>query len=384
MRFSIKGIFSVLVILSIMLAFTGCADKLADSKLDGGDNKVIATVGEVSVVNGDIQKRFSDAWTSQYAQMTEGDREVSEEDVDSRKAQLFDQILKDYIFWVKVNTFLDTKGFSVSQEAIDAELSRIAFFNDFDSTEDFFAEQLKENNTTKEEITKQIRDGLNINNYILSTLKSLDDATLLTEDDIKAYYDENKERFFVKAKSLDLSVITLDYQDDEASEDGEKKVSRNIDEAFNLADEILVDLENGESFDKLAKKYSDSYSKEDGAIFREGFTEKGAYPIAGENLDAVLALGVGEWTEAFDFPMNGYVAIYYADALNESKEISFEDMKKSIEERLVIQQNREIVSGLVEEIESSAEVTIMGEEKEKLPDSIFDGSEESATEEVVE
>ena len=377
MKFSLKGILSITMILSIMILFFSCGNKIANSKLSGGSNKVIATIDGNEIVNSDIQKRFGSSWTKQYEQMTASGREMSDEDLLAEKKRLKDNILKDFIFWEKVNLFLLNKGQEVSQELIDEQLEQIIFFNDYKSIDDFYADQLKTNDISKEEIVKQIKDGIGINRYIATSIKENPEAVLIEDGEIQEYYDQIKEQSFSKPESFDISVITIDYKNEnEESTPEVKNASLFIDDAYVLADEIIADLNSGIDFEKLAKNNSDSYTKEDGALFRKNFNKASSYPLVGDDLENITSLAQGEYSSVIDHSMNKYLAIYKIDDINPAKVISFEKIQNSIEEKMIINKNRNLVQLYIDKIENGFEVVITEDEKkEPLPESIFNGEQ---------
>lgn len=71
----------------------------------------------------------------------------------------------------------------------------------------------------------------------------------VTEDDINEYY---KEKIFgdIEAKHILISPNTKDDMTDEEKNEAEKKAKKE-------AEDIIKNLDKGEKFDKLAKKYSD-------------------------------------------------------------------------------------------------------------------------------
>lgn len=111
-------------------------------------------------------------------------------------------------------------------------------------------------------------------------------------------------------KQVDISRILISYK---GAEKANATITRNEDEAFQLAKEIKEKLDNGEKFNELAKKYSDDTdSAANGGELENPVTGNGSYPYDFEKAALALAKD-GDISEIIK-TQNGY-NIIKADAV---------------------------------------------------------------------
>ncbi|XXM73076.1 foldase protein PrsA [Lysinibacillus sphaericus] len=152
-------------------------------------------------------------------------------------------------------------------------------------------------------------DGLkkNIETYLM-TEKLLKDRVSITDDQIKKYFDENKDSF-VQAEQVEASHILV--EDEKTAQEVKKK------------------LDDGGDFAELAKEYStDTSNAESGG--KLGFFAKGE--MVEEFEDKAFAMKKGEISEPVKTEF-GYHIIKVTDK-KEAKEAVLEDHKEEIKETL--------------------------------------------------
>lgn len=109
---------------------------------------------------------------------------------------------------------------------------------------------------------------------------------MITDDEINKYYDEN---IFgeITARHILIAPEVTDEMTDEEKKAAEEK-------ALNEAKDIIEKINNGESFEDLAKEYSDDEgTKKDGGLFAD-FSKDSVVP---EFWDASYKLNNGEYTK---------------------------------------------------------------------------------------
>lgn len=143
----------------------------------------------------------------------------------------------------------------------------------------------------------------------------------ITDKEIEKYYKENIYGD-IRTKHILISIDTLDGMTTE-----EKTKAEN--EALNKAKDIIKKLNNGEDFDKLAKKYSsDKATKDKGGD--TGWFNTG--DMLEEFEKAAYALKKGTYTTTPVKTKYGYHIIYKTD---EKKKPELKDVKTTIKETLV-------------------------------------------------
>ena len=125
--------------------------------------------------------------------------------------------------------------------------------------------------------------------------------TLVKDEDIKKYYDEEAIGDIKASHILIKSDATDSMTDDEKKEAKEK--------ALNTAKEVIEKLDNGEKFEDLAKEYSKDSSASDGGDL--GYFNKG--DMVSEFEEASIKLKVNEYTKEPVETQFGYHIILKTD-----------------------------------------------------------------------
>lgn len=151
----------------------------------------------------------------------------------------------------------------------------------------------------------------------------------LKDEDIKKFYEENKDAF-KQAESADASHILVEEED--------------------KAREIYEKIKNGGDFEELAKEYSTCPSKEKGGNL--GTFTKGQ--MVKEFEDAVFENEVGTITEPVKTQF-GY-HIIKINQKNDARELSFDEVKDRIVEQVRRQKEQEIYNKKITELKDKYEV----------------------------
>ena len=153
---------------------------------------------------------------------------------------------------------------------------------------------------------KKIKEDMLVNFAMAKTLEAVKPAT---DDEVKAFYEENKERF-VAGESVNASHILVDSEE--------------------KANELLAKINAGEvSFEDAARENSSCPSSENGGNLGE-FTKGQMVP---EFDEAVFAMGVGEIAGPVKTQF-GYHLIKL-NAKNEAKVYDFEEIKDQLKDMVM-------------------------------------------------
>ncbi|MGM9949027.1 MAG: peptidylprolyl isomerase [Lysinibacillus sp.] len=254
----------------------------------GGDDRTVATVNDEKITEAELNKLLY----SQYGQ-TVLDALITNEIVEQEAKKL---------------------DITLSDEEIDEEYK---VYTESYGGEDALLQALKDLNMTKEDIMNDIK-------IYLLTLKVMEDYVDVTEEDVKAYFEENKESFATQ-EQVEASHILVE---DEAT-----------------AKEVIEKLNGGADFAELAAEYSiDEGNAADGGAL--GFFGRGQMVEEFEN--AAFAMKVGEVSKTPVKTEHGYHIIKVTDK-TEAAEADYETSKEEAREQLLDQRVNEQYSTWIQE-----------------------------------
>jgi len=258
------------------------------------DKEVVATVEGNSITKEDLSTALMDQYGS--------------------------EVLDTLIINKLIELEADKQKVKIPSQDIDAELQTIT---DSYGGEDSFDEMLASSGITLEYVKEDIE-------RYLKTEELLKKRISITDEELKKYFEENKESFAQK-EQVQASHILVEDED--------------------TAKEVATKLADGEDFGELAKEYSkDTISAESGGDL--GYFGKGEMVAEFE-------------AEAFSLPVNeisdpvktehGYHIIKVVDK-KEAKEANYEDSKEAIEEAIFNERVQTEYSAWIGELKEEYEI----------------------------
>ena len=246
---------------------------------------------------------------------TVNDEKITEAELDKVLQSQYGQSVLDTLI---INKIVEQEAEKLDIKLTDEEIEEeYKVYTESYGGEDALKKALESLNMTTEDIKNDIR-------IYLLTVKVMEDYVDLTEEDVKAYFEENKESF-ATPEQVEASHILVE---DEAT-----------------ANEVIEKLNAGEDFAELAKEYStdESNAAEGGAL---GFFGRGQMVEEFEN--AAFAMNVGEVSKTPVKTEHGYHIIKVTDK-TEAAEADYETSKEEARELLLDQRVNEQYSAWVEE-----------------------------------
>jgi peptidyl-prolyl cis-trans isomerase SurA len=206
-------------------------------------NRVIAIVNEDLITLHELNIKIK--------QMTGFDPEVlrtrdNEKYLNTRR-KILDLMISEKIS----NEKIEELGINVTPEEIDATIERVKEDNQL-THEDLMA-KLKDTGITYKKYKEQVKKELERIRLINIEIKS---KIIIRENEIKQYYEKNKDEFTLPG-TVSLAAIFLKYK---SSSDKEKEAIR----LKKIAEEIRLKIKDGESFEEMAKQYSEGPGAKDG------------------------------------------------------------------------------------------------------------------------
>lgn len=279
---NLKKVFKVVAAPIALCAFlVGCSNS-------DDDSRTVATVNDEVITEGELNHLLQ----SQYG------------------PSILDALITNKI----VELEAEKLGITLTDEEIEEEYNSYA---ESYGGEEALLEAFKSYNLTKDDIIKDIE-------IYLLTLKVMEDYIGITDEDVKTYFEENKDSF-ATPEQVEASHILVE---DEAT-----------------AKEVIEKLNAGEDFATLAKEYStDTSNAEKGGEL--GYFGRGE--MVAEFEDAAFAMNVGDVSKEPVETEFGYHIIKVTDK-KEAKEADFETSKEQARDMLVEERVNEQYSNWVNE-----------------------------------
>lgn len=208
-----------------------------------------------------------------------------------------EETLRDLIDQEVVKQMADDYDIKVSDKAVDRELTiykaMYSSAGNEPKTEDKWKQQIKYSLLLEELLTKDVK---------------------VSEEDMKAYYEQNNSLFDIPA-SYHLSQIVVETKKE--------------------ADAAVKELKEGSSFAVMAMERSiDEFSANQGGDI--GFINEEDELVAPQVVEVAKSLKPEEWTGPVKVE-NGYAIIYLHEKL-EGKKYAFEEVKNQIRRQIALEQ----------------------------------------------
>ncbi|MBN8251617.1 peptidylprolyl isomerase [Priestia flexa] len=198
-----------------------------------------------------------------------------------------------------INKEAEKKSVTISEKELDKELD--ALITSYGG-EDTFNQALEANGIKESEVKKDLETNL-------KAKKLVEDTIDISEDEMKSYFDENKDSFDQPEQVKASHILVKDEK---------------------TANEVKKKLSDGEKFAELAKEYStDTASKEDGGDL--GYFSK--EDMVQEFSDAAFDLNVNEISEPVKTEY-GYHIIKVIDK-KAAQDANYENSKEEIKQLLL-------------------------------------------------
>ena len=222
-------VFILILITSIsILLYTGCSKTLA--RVDGIEIKQKEVDIYMNFVNNQGQG---------------GELAESEEELKTLEGNIIDSLIVIKL----LEKYAEENNITVSSQEVDEQVESV--ISTYDSEKDFES-ALK---------TMGIDRGF-LGDYLKSQIISnriYEEVTVdveVTDQEVKQYYDDNKEAFLVPAQVKASHILALFPWIEDGSEETEEGRDETLDKIKMVEDK----LENGEDFEELARQYSDDQS----------------------------------------------------------------------------------------------------------------------------
>lgn len=313
-----KKIIPLLLVLAISLISCG------SGKLDEG---TVARVNKTDIPQSEFDSEV-EAFKKQYEAQGQF---LTDADLDLVKPRLLDSLVVKQLLLDKAASLEIT----ADSESVKAQMD--SFKQQFPSDEDFIT-SLETNGFTEESLTQELEWQ--------SVLQSLFDQEVAdkfasSDEDIRKFYDDNKDAYFMTPESVNASHILMMIGDEQSEEEALVKIQ-------NVQKEIAAGMDFGDA----AAAYSEGPTKDRRGEL--GSIARGQTVPAFEEAAFSQEIGVVGEPVLSQF---GYHLILVSSK-NEAFATPFEDVKDMIKEQLDQQAYQEGTMAYIEELRESADIVL--------------------------
>jgi len=252
-------VFTMVLAIALVFSATGCSKKSKDgSKGDSASvaeaalsGKVVAKVGGKSITMQDIQRQ--EAMLMQQLQGYADSAQVA-----SMKATIQKQAFDNAINRILLEGALAKAGAKADKKTLGERMDY--FRKNFVSDEAYNAD-LAKRGMTADQFRREIEIGILAEELFNKRTASIKPVS---EQDVRAFYENNEERFVQPERVKASHILLTVNKDDSDAIRAQKKAE---------AQRILGELKKGADFAEMARKFSDCPSKQQGGDL--GYFERG-------------------------------------------------------------------------------------------------------------
>ena len=232
-KIPIKSIIAVVVAGGICLGFGFMQGKNVGRNLPATTrtydaNKVIATVGDTKITGEQLRQRMEPLF------YINGKTKMTKEEIDAYESSFIDYMTTTEVLYLEGKA----QGLKVEKEEVDKEYSNLmsSLKQTYNITEDVIINKCR---VPKDVIEKELEKEQ-------IAVKYIGQASNVTDEEAKQYYDKNKSEYLQDR----ASHILLKNMDDEGKAVSDEQKKKNKEQA----EEILKQAKQGVDFAQLAKK----------------------------------------------------------------------------------------------------------------------------------
>lgn len=261
------------------------------------DVDIAAIVNGVKITKISVDRGVTRLFPTRYMHAR-----ISEEKINAFKKDVLDELIEEELLF----QYAKSIGIYHSIDEIDKAIE------DYKKT--FKNSEVFQDSLTKSGWTVgELRDAIYKDN-ILKKFHNEKIATNLNEKDLREYYDNNLHKFREPEK---ISVNVIYVKNNPTDPNGKTKAKKRVEEAYKK-------VKDGENFADVAAKYSTAMSRINGGDL--GYLHKGMLEPKVEKI--AYAMDVGKVSEIIELDMGFYIV--KVNARSESKQLSFDSVKKRL------------------------------------------------------
>ncbi|WP_281273759.1 peptidylprolyl isomerase [Biomaibacter acetigenes] len=284
---------------AIIIGISGCGiiqkDTTEGKVIDG--KEVIAVVNGENILKSDFDSQVNQVKSALEANGQDFSTDEGKKNLQEIKKKVLDSMIKDVLSLQQAKKENVTLKPNQMQEAVSQ-------LETYHGGKDALDNYLKQQGMDWKSFEKLLQDQLIINNL----KEKLTANVKVSDEDVKKYFDSNKDMFKLPSPEIRASHILVPTEDE--------------------ANKVLAEIKAGEDFAELARKYStDPGSKDKGGDL--GYFGKGK--MVPEFEKAAFALKQGEVSQ----PVKTQFGYHIIKVTGERTSLSFDDVKDYIKSNLL-------------------------------------------------
>ena len=312
---------AAVAIITISVSVMGC--KMIEKTPEAIAKTVYATVGDTKITKADFDKDFDSYLRSYYGMSVDQLKQQYGDDYENN-GQIKDQIkqIKQACLQNSINTqiMLTQNEIQVSDDEIDKEVEEnISKLKEQYPEDGKFEEVLSQYGFTEDSFKETQKKELKAQKVYDQITGDIE----VTDDDVQAYYDENKDTQYTQSAGANAAHILLAEKDSDGNID--------FDASLKKAEEVKAKLDSGEDFATLASQYGTDGTKDKGGDL--GYVAYNQQNYDQDFLDGFKALSEGQISDPVKSQF-GY-HIIKATGLKDSQVTPFDQVKDQIKAQLL-------------------------------------------------
>jgi foldase protein PrsA len=333
------------LVMAAIFIFAGCSLVTVDPEKE--KQLPVAEVNGDKILKADYVKQY-DAYISAVEQQYGIDKNTLETSADyaDTLAQMREDIVEGLITQKLVNQQVEKNNIALTDDDKKQVKDQLQQLKDAYG-EEAFADMLAQQQMTEAELEQLLQEDT-------AQQKLFDELTAditVTDDEVKKYYDENKDTEFTDPEMVTVSHILISIPEDKYSADEATKKAE-YDKIKPEAEQVLAKAKAGDDFAELVKQYSDDTGTKDQGGTLTFSREDQIEPAF---IEASFALkNKGDISDLVQTSY-GYHIIKLEEKIP-SKVYTFEEKKQEIHDTLLLQKKNDKITALIEEWRNGSDI----------------------------
>jgi len=313
--------FAVLVVLLglVFIFSAGCSDA-----------NVVARVNGEKIMRAELNKKVEEIKSGLKSQGFDFEGEQGKEILERVEEEALNQLINETLLMQEA----EKQGVIASDKKVQEQLRQIK--EQFG--EENFKKLLEEQNLSEGDLAEQLRLQISAD----ALFNKMTGDIKVDKQEARTFFDENKRDF----EQLKVAHILISVAPDASKEEEESAKQRAVD--------LISKLKEGADFSSLAKAHSqDPQSAKNGGVMDMYFTRRDPF-LMEEFIRGAFELGPGEFSKEPVRTAYGYHIIKVID-----KRDTFDELQRSVEERLLSEKKNEAFLKFFSEVKENARIKNM-------------------------